>query len=75
MHSIEYNYAPKALVSTWQKNSERNVGHDLQNENDYYLPHPRLEFFIKIPLYSLPAGGAMQVTLNYSIIGQLLKQP
>ncbi len=34
----------------------RNVGHDLRNENDYYLPHPRLEFFRKIPLFSLPAA-------------------
>lgn len=56
MHSIEYNYAPKAFASTWQKNSERNIGHELRNENDYYLPHPRLEFFRKIPLYSLPAA-------------------
>ncbi len=39
-----------------QKNSERNIGHELRNENDYYLPPPKLEFFKRIPLYSLPAA-------------------
>jgi hypothetical protein len=56
MHSIEYKYAPKAFNNTWQKNSERNIGHVLRNENDYFLPHPRLEQFKRIPLYSLPAA-------------------
>jgi hypothetical protein len=56
MHSIEYKYAPTAFTNTWQKNSERNIGHELRNENDYYLPPPKLEFFKRIPLYSLPAA-------------------
>jgi hypothetical protein len=45
MHSIEYNYAPCAFANTWQKNSDRNTGHVLRNENDYALPIPRIEFF------------------------------
>jgi hypothetical protein len=56
MHSIEYNYAPCAFANTWQKNSDRNTGHVLRNENDYALPIPRIEFFFLIPLYSLPAA-------------------
>jgi hypothetical protein len=54
MHSIEYNYAPKAFSNTWTKNSDRDMGQVLRNDNDYMLPHPRLEAFKKIPLYSLP---------------------
>ncbi len=30
------------------------MGQVLRNDNDYMLPHPRLEAFKKIPLYSLP---------------------
>jgi hypothetical protein len=62
MHSIEYNYAPKAFINTWSKTFDWNTGQALCNDNDYALPHPRLEAFRKIPLYSLPlawnnAGG------------------
>jgi hypothetical protein len=56
MHSIEFNYAPSAFANTWTKNNERNIGHELRNENDYVLPYPRIEFFKKIPIYSLPAA-------------------
>ncbi len=31
-------------------------GHALRNDNDYMLPNPRIEFFKKIPLYSLPSA-------------------
>jgi hypothetical protein len=30
------------------------MGQALRNDNDYMLPHPRIEEFKKIPLYSLP---------------------
>jgi hypothetical protein len=56
MHSVEYNYAPLAFSDTWHKNSDRNTGHALRHDNDYALPIPRIEFFKKIPLYSLPAA-------------------
>ncbi len=41
MHSIKYNYAPKAFPNTWLKNNERNIGHALHNDNDYMLPNPQ----------------------------------
>ncbi len=34
----------------------RNTGHILRNDDDYLLPHPRAEFFKKIPIYSLAAA-------------------
>jgi hypothetical protein len=56
MHSIEYNYAPKTFINTWTKNNARNIDRTLRNDEDYSLPHPRVEFFKKIPIYSLPAA-------------------
>jgi hypothetical protein len=56
MHSIEYNYAPKTFINTWTKNNARNIDLTLRNDEDYSLPHPRVEFFKKIPIYSLPAA-------------------
>ncbi len=53
---MEYNYAPRAFSNNWMKNNERNIGHALRNDNDYMLPNPRIEFFKKIPLYSLPSA-------------------
>ncbi len=35
MHSIEYNYAPRAFANTWFKNADHNIGHALRNDNDY----------------------------------------
>ena len=52
MHSIEYGYCPPSFQTTWQKNHERNI--QLRNENNFYLPSPKIEFFKRIPLYSLP---------------------
>jgi hypothetical protein len=56
MHGIEYNYAPKSFNDTWTKTNQRENGHNLRNYNDYILLAPRIEFFKKIPLYSLPAA-------------------
>jgi hypothetical protein len=47
------------------KNSELNTGHELRNDNDYALPHHRLEIFKKIPLYSLPAAWNAFGDLKY----------
>jgi hypothetical protein len=55
MHEIEYNYTPWSFNSTWIKN-QLDVGHELRNNNEYVLPAPQIEFFKKIPLYSLPAA-------------------
>jgi hypothetical protein len=65
MHSIEYKYSPKAFANVWQKNSERYTGHELRNDDDYALPHPRLEIFKKIPLYSLPVARNALGDLKY----------
>jgi hypothetical protein len=56
MHSIEYQYHPSSFTNVWQKNSERNqvLNVTLRNENDYYLPRPKIDQFKRIPLYSLP---------------------
>jgi hypothetical protein len=56
MHSITYNYAPQTFANTWIKNNDRNTGHNLRNDEDYLLPHPRVEFFKKIPIYSLASA-------------------
>ncbi len=32
------------------------MGHELRNDNDYFLPQPRIEMFKQIPIYSLPAA-------------------
>ena len=54
MHSIEYEYGLQNFQSSWIKNRERNQNQNphLRNANDYYLPHPRIEHFKNIPLYS-----------------------
>ncbi len=54
MHSIEYNYAPKAFLNVWQKNNDRELVYGLRNNNDYVIPLPRVEIFKKSPLYYLP---------------------
>jgi hypothetical protein len=56
MHAITYNYAPRTFDNTWIRNNERSTGHTLRNNDDYLLPHPRVEFFKKIPIYSLAAA-------------------
>jgi hypothetical protein len=43
------------LNDTWTKNNQSENGHNLRNDNNYILPALRIEFFKKIPLYSLPA--------------------
>jgi hypothetical protein len=65
MHSIEFNYGARAFANTWVKNSERNLGHELRNDNDYFLPQPRIEMFKKIPIYSLPAAWNAAGNLRY----------
>jgi hypothetical protein len=45
MHSIKYNYAPKTFINTWTTNNARNIDLTLRNDEDYSLPHPRVEFF------------------------------
>jgi hypothetical protein len=55
MHSVEYGYAPHSFNNIWVKNVNRQLNHDLRNNDQYNLPQIRLEQFRKIPLYSLPS--------------------
>ena len=54
MHSIFYNYAPTSFEHVWAKNRDRQLSQNLRNENEFRLPNPRIEFFKKLPSYSLP---------------------
>jgi hypothetical protein len=54
MHSINYNYAPKSFANVWRKNNEREANLTLRNDDDFVLPNPRIEFYKKMPIYSLP---------------------
>jgi hypothetical protein len=54
MHAIAYNYAPKTFANIWVTNAERNIGHDLRNNDFFVIPHVRIEFFRRFPLYALP---------------------
>ncbi len=65
MHSIEFNYAPSTFSNTWTKNNEWNTDIMLCNDDEHILPHPRIEFFKKIPLYSLPAAWKAASTLRF----------
>lgn len=56
MHAINFNYAPKSFNNIWIKNEHRpgNLNLTLRNDNLFMVPPPRIEFFKKMPLYSLP---------------------
>ncbi len=54
MHSFAYNYASPSFDNTWQRNVERNVGHDLRNQDFFILPPVRIKSFRKFPIYSIP---------------------
>jgi hypothetical protein len=53
MHSIAYEYAPPTFNNTWVKNTARNVGHNLCNQDYFSLPAVRIEAYRKFPLYAL----------------------
>jgi len=54
MHSVYYEYCPKSFFNTWTKNNERNLNQNLRNDDLFMIPNPRIEFFKKLPIYSLP---------------------
>jgi len=83
MHSIYYDYAPISFNQTWMTNNERLHAHNLQNDNDYVLPNPRLEQFKKFPIYSLPyewnqagivAFYENKTTFKIALRGQLFEE-
>ena len=54
MHSVVNKYSPKSFYNTWQTNMNREPTHNLRNQDDIPLPHPRIELFKRSPLYTLP---------------------
>ena len=54
MHSIHYNQAPPSFDSIFPINHNRNLNHDLRNQNEYIIPGARIELFRKFPLYTFP---------------------
>jgi len=60
-----YDYAPKSFMNTWQKNEERLGDYNLRNDDLYMLPVPRIEFFKRMPIYSLPAEWNNAEELKY----------
>ena len=78
MHSIEYEYAPSSFSNIWVKNINRQINHDLRNNDLYNLPQIRLELFRKIPLYSIPYEwnnlGNMTFHRNKTLFRNLLKE-
>ena len=54
MHSIKFNYAPESFADVWLLNANREHEYQLRNNNDFIIPAPRIEFFRKQPIYTLP---------------------
>jgi hypothetical protein len=54
MHSVVFNYAPSSFNSTWLVNENRNIEHNLRNNEHFFIPNPRIELFKRSPLYTLP---------------------
>ena len=55
MHSVEYKYAPKSFLNTWQKNTQRDLTYNLRNNDLYYTPKINYEHLKTIPYFSFPA--------------------
>jgi hypothetical protein len=54
MHSIVNNYCPVSLSNIFLTNATRDNGHALRNDDEFIIPHHRIEQFKKMPLYTLP---------------------
>ena len=55
MHSIKFNYAPESFTNVWLLNANREHKYQLRNNKEFVLPAPRIEFFRKQPIYTLPS--------------------
>jgi len=78
MHSIYYEYAPVSFVNIWTKNNVRNLNQNLRNDELFMLPNPRIEFFKKMPMYSLPHewnnSGDLKYYQNIAIFKHELRE-
>ena len=54
MHAIKLGYAPESFTNVWTVNENREHDYQLQNNNEFVLPAPRIEFLKKQPIYTLP---------------------
>ena len=54
MHSVAYDYAPKSFDGIWIKNNNRERDFNLRNDDDFHVPVPRIDFYKKMPTFSLP---------------------
>jgi hypothetical protein len=54
MHSLYYNYAPRAFRNTTRRNDEQDQAYNLRNNNTMIVPRFRIDFFKRFPLYYLP---------------------
>ena len=54
MHSIRFGYAPASFNAIWPLNANREHDYQLRNNQEFVLPAPRIEFFKKQPIYTLP---------------------
>jgi hypothetical protein len=52
MHT--YNYCPSSFTNIWTQNADNDSILNLRNTSLLTVPHPRIELFRKLPLYSLP---------------------
>jgi hypothetical protein len=65
MHSIVYNHCPSSLLNIFQQNEQREIPHNLRNNEDYVVHYPRIELFKKSLLYRLPTEWNSLAVLKY----------
>jgi hypothetical protein len=53
MHSVRYNYCPKSFIDCFTRNDIENQQYELRFPQDFEIPRARIEFFKRIPCYSL----------------------
>lgn len=52
MHSVYYGYCPNSFSNNFQKRINLEFDHEMRNYNNFLVPHPRTEWFKKMPPYS-----------------------
>ncbi len=65
MHSIVYNHCPPSLRNIFSRNEQREISQNLPNDEEYTVPHPRIELFKKCLLYRLPNEWNSLTVLKY----------
>jgi hypothetical protein len=60
MHSIVYNHCPPSLRNIFSRNEQREISQNLRNDEEYTVPHPRIELFKKCLLINRTQVPAQQ---------------